>query len=230
MAPMFFVLFALVALLYLPAGQSVPGESFLSMVFNWWPFVFVPLGTALLCALAEVRERKAGNYRALRSHNVNPWFLWSGKISLLAYYMLISTLGTIAATISAGLLITKGLLPVDKVVYASLLIWLVSLTLIPLQLLAAAWKGTVASMGLGLVGMFAGVLAAPGPNWIFVPWSWPLRLMCPVARVHPNGVPLLAGDPLLDPAVIPQGIAVSLLFFALSTGLTGLWFSRKEVN
>ncbi|OKP98270.1 lantibiotic immunity ABC transporter MutE/EpiE family permease subunit [Paenibacillus sp. P46E] len=229
-APSFFVLFALIALLYIPKGQSLPGELFLSMVFNWWPFIFVPLGTALLCALAEVRERKAGHYRGLRLHNIRPGLLWIGKIMVLAYYMLLSSLGTIAAALLAGLLITDGTLPVEKVVYASLLTWLVSLSLIPLQLMAAAWKGMAASIGLGVAGMFAGVLAAPGPHWLYVPWSWALRLMCPVAGVHPNGVPLETGDPLLDTSVIPAGIAVSLLFFAASSWLTGVWFDRKEVK
>ncbi|OKP88463.1 lantibiotic immunity ABC transporter MutE/EpiE family permease subunit [Paenibacillus sp. P32E] len=229
-APSFFVLFALIALLYIPKGQSLPGELFLSMVFNWWPFIFVPLGTALLCALAEVRERKAGHYRSLRLHNIRPGLLWIGKIMVLAYYLLLSSLGTIAAALLAGLLITDGTLPVEKVVYASLLTWLVSLSLIPLQLMAAAWKGMAASIGLGVAGMFAGVLAAPGPHWLYVPWSWALRLMCPVAGVHPNGVPLETGDPLLDTSVIPAGIAVSLLFFAASSWLTGVWFDRKEVK
>ncbi|OKP83178.1 multidrug ABC transporter permease [Paenibacillus sp. P3E] len=229
-APSFFVLFALIALLYISKGQSLPGELFLSMVFNWWPFIFVPLGTALLCALAEVRERKAGHYRGLRLYNIRPGLLWIGKIMVLAYYLLLSSLGTIAAALLAGLLITDGTLPVEKVVYASLLTWLVSLSLIPLQLMAAAWKGMAASIGLGVAGMFTGVIAAPGPHWLYVPWSWALRLMCPVAGVHPNGVPLETGDPLLDTSVIPAGIAVSLLFFAASSWLTGVWFDRKEVK
>lgn len=78
--------------------------------------------------------------------------------------------------------------------------------------------------------MFAGVLTAPKPNWLYVPWSWPLRLMSPVAGVNPNGVPLLPGDPLLDTSVIPAGIAVSLLFFAACSWLTGVWFARREVK
>ncbi|WP_019911939.1 lantibiotic immunity ABC transporter MutE/EpiE family permease subunit [Paenibacillus sp. HW567] len=229
-APLFIVLFALVALLFLPQGESIPGSLFLSMVFNWWPFVFVPLGTALLCALAEVRERKAGSYRGLRLHNIHPYALWFGKIAVLAYYMLLSSLGTIVTVLIAGLLVTGGILPVGKVVSASLLVWLVSLGLIPLQLLAAAWKGMAASIGLGVAGMFAGVLTAPKPNWLYVPWSWPLRLMSPVAGVNPNGVPLLPGDPLLDTSVIPAGIAVSLLFFAACSWLTGVWFARREVK
>ncbi|MNN53656.1 hypothetical protein D3C81_1684250 [compost metagenome] len=54
--------------------------------------------------------------------------------------------------------------------------------------------------------------------------------MCPVAGVHPNGVPLESGDPLLDTSVIPVGIAVSLLFFVASSWLTGVWFARREVK
>ncbi|ASA20390.1 lantibiotic immunity ABC transporter MutE/EpiE family permease subunit [Paenibacillus donghaensis] len=228
--PLFFVVFALVALLYLPEGQSIPGQLLLTMVFNWWPFIFVPLGTALLCALSEQRERKAGNYRALLTREVHPLQLWLGKIAVLAYYLLLSSLGLIITVLLAGLLITDGQLPVWKISYASLLIWLASLGFIPLQLFIAAWKGMAASIGAGLTGLFAGVLAAPGPYWMLVPWSWPLRLMCPVIGVHPNGVSLQSGDPLLSHTVIPTGILLSLLFCGATAWLGGIWFSRREVK
>ena len=87
----------------------------------------------------------------------------------------------------------------------------------------------VVSIGLGLFGMVAGVLAAVKSVWFLVPWSWSLRLMCPVVGVHPNGVRLAIGDPLLDPSVIPIGILVSLAFFVALSALTGLWFSKREV-
>ncbi|MGI6125331.1 MAG: lantibiotic immunity ABC transporter MutE/EpiE family permease subunit, partial [Planifilum sp.] len=63
-----------------------------------------------------------------------------------------------------------------------------------------------------------------------VPWSWPTRLMAPVVGVHPNGVPLDAGDPLLEPSVIPVGILLGITAFLLFTWITALWFKRKEMR
>lgn len=60
-------------------------------------------------------------------------------------------------------------------------------------------------MGIGFAGMIAGILAAPSPFGL-QSWSLATRLMCPIIGVHPNGVLLEAGDPLLDPSVIPVGL------------------------
>jgi ABC-2 type transport system permease protein len=65
---------------------------------------------------------------------------------------------------------------------------------------------------------------------MFIPWSWGMRLMSPIVGVHPNGVPLKEGNPLLDPSVIPTGILASIVIFVLLSLVTAFWFSRKEVN
>lgn len=229
-APFFFVLFAGYILLKIPAGQKMSWNHFPVLVFNWWPLIFIPLGTALLCSLSEMRERKAGNYRNFRTHDINPFLLWGGKTAVLAFYLLLSSVTVIFITLPSTVISGQGVAASGRIIAASLLIWLVSLSLIPIQLFAAAWKGTVVSMGLGFVGMITGVLMAPSSLWLVNPWSWALRLMCPVIGVHPNGVTLTAGDPLLDFSVIPVGIAVSLLFFVISILLTGFWFSKREVR
>jgi len=229
-APLFFVLYAVIVRIYIPSGEGTPWEFFICMVFNWWPLLFIPLGTALLCALAEGRERKAGNYRGLRVYNINPSSFWFGKIAVLAFYTLLSSVIMIFVVFFAGLMIAQGTVPFAKIVEASLVIWLISLSIIPIQLLAAAWKGAVAPVGLSILGMLAGVLSAPKSSWVFVPWSWPLRLMCPIIGVHPNGVPLEASDPLLNPSVIPPGIVISLVFFVITAILTAIWFSKREVR
>ena len=111
---------------------------------------------------------------------------------------------------------------------AALLCWLATLALIPLQLWLATWAGMLASIALAAVGMIVGVLLAPTRLWIFCPWSWASRLMCPTIGVHPNGIVLSAGDGLLDAGVIPVGILVSLVVFVVLSMLTALWFERRE--
>jgi ABC-2 type transport system permease protein len=229
-APLFFALYGLIVRLYLPDQSLLPWDALLAMMFNWWPVLFVPIGVSLLCALAENREKKAGRYRSLLANDISLPKLWLGKIVVLGYYQLISSLVMAIAAVAAGLIAAGGGIPLLKIVGASLLIWLVSLGLIPIHLFAAARFGAFAGLALGAAAMFAGVLAAPTACWIVVPWSWPTRLMAPVIGVHPNGVALQAGDPLLDPSVIPIGIAASLLCLGAVSALTALWFARREVR
>jgi ABC-2 type transport system permease protein len=201
-APLFFILIALPQKLFMPADYFRPWQLLLYQVYNWWPLIFIPLGIALFAALVESQERKAGNYRSIRAHNVSPSSIWAGKVIVMAAHALLATLVLIVAIIISGLITACGDIPWGKIFAGGFTIWLTSLILIPLQLWMAAWKGTFASMVLGFLGMIAGVVAAPKSYWIYVPWSWPIRLMCPVIGVHPNGIPLEASDSLMNPSVI----------------------------
>ncbi|MFO7161133.1 MAG: lantibiotic immunity ABC transporter MutE/EpiE family permease subunit, partial [[Clostridium] cellulosi] len=121
-------------------------------------------------------------------------------------------------------------IPWFKIFAASLTAWIVSLAIIPLQLWIATWKGTFASIAMGFLGLIAGVIAAPKSYWIYVPWSWPIRLMCPIIGVHPNGTLLESTSPLLDASVIPQGIIISIVSLIILAFITAVWFNKKEVK
>jgi lantibiotic protection ABC transporter MutE/EpiE family permease subunit len=227
--PFLFILISQITKLYLP-DEIGPWELLLYQIYNWWPVLFVPLGTALLASLAQQKEKRAGNLQNLRIHPVSVPALWTGKIAVLACHTLLSSGILAGSLLLAGLIVAGGAIPWSQIVTGALLIWLTSLALIPIQLWAAAWKGTLFSMAVGFAGLIAGVLAAPTPHWVYVPWSWPTRLMAPVVGVHPNGVPLDAGDPLLEPSVIPVGILLGITAFLLFTWITALWFKRKEMR
>lgn len=233
--PLFFAVYALVLsiLMQNPLAEahgntSISWRALLVSVFNWWSFLFLPLGYALFAALTATQEKKAGNYQALLSRNVPPAMLWVSKISGMAVYALLSS-GVLSLVVSmTGLTGAEGVFPIGKILAGSMVCWLVSLPLIPIQLWAATQGGIFLSMGIGFAGMIVGVVAAPSAAWIICPWSWATRLMCPVIGVHPNGTMLLNGDPLLSGNVIPAGIAVSLAAFAVFIILTTVWFVKKE--
>ncbi|MFP4976106.1 lantibiotic immunity ABC transporter MutE/EpiE family permease subunit [Paenibacillus sp. CN-4] len=229
-APLFFVVYALVVKMLMPVQQLASWDLLLYMVFNWWPVLFIPLGTALMCALTEAREKKSGADRSLRARPVSLIGLWLSKIAVTGWLTFLSSCVLMVSTLAAGLLIADGQPPVLDIILGGLTVWLVSLPLIPLQLMAAAWKGSMVSILLGLFGLFAGVLSAANSYWVAVPWSWPTRLMAPMFGVHPNGVPLVEGDPLLSPSVIPVGIAASIVFLAVTSLLTAVWYARREVR
>lgn len=155
--------------------------------------------------------------------------IWFYKVMAMAIYSLLSTVVSIVAVAIAGSFSGAGAIPFRQIVTAALVCWLVSLALAPIQLWAATWKGMPLSMGIGFLGMIAGVFAAPEAVWVAVPWSWATRLMCPMIGVHSNGTILETGDPLLDTSVILVGIVVSIVSFLVLTGITAIWFDRREI-
>ncbi|CCQ97695.1 Lantibiotic protection ABC transporter permease subunit, MutE/EpiE family [[Clostridium] ultunense Esp] len=229
-APLFFILIALLQKLFMPVNYLKPWRLLLVQAYNWWPVLFIPLGIALFAVLVASQEKRAGNYRNVKVHPLSPSLIWAGKMIMMAFHTLLATLVLIAAVLISGLITAEGEVPWTEVFAGGFILWVTSLVLIPIQLWAATWKGTLLSMGVGLIGMIAGVVAAPETYWIYVPWSWPTRLMAPIIGVHPNGVPLEASDPLRDPSAIPIGIGLSLAAFILFTLMTSMWFHRREIR
>ena len=236
--PIFFAVYAFViqiimknnALAEASGNTSTSWTMLLALVFNWWSFLFLPLGMALVASLVASQEKKAGNYRALRSHNISPIMLWVNKIAGMAVYSLLSTLVLLIVVTITGACISGGSIPFAKIFTGCIACWFISLTLIPIQLWVSTWGGTLISMGIGFIGMIVGVIAAPTKYWTIVPWSWAMRFMCPIIGVHPNNVILDSNSPLLNPAIIPGGILVSVVVLLFTLIVTGIWFSRREIQ
>lgn len=234
--PLFFAVYSLILSIMMPYPQTgangntrIGWTYILVLIFNWWPFLFLPLGYALFAALVAAQEKKAGNYRALRSRDVSPAMLWIDKIAGMAIYGLMSTAVLVIVTSAAGLIRTSDSFPIQTILAGAITCWLVSLALIPIQLWAATCGGIFLSMGIGFAGMIIGVIAAQKNCWIACPWSWATRLMCPMIGVHPNGTILSAGDSLRSSSVVPVGITISLIAVMTLTLLTAAWFTKREV-
>lgn len=227
-APLFFVLMSLGVRVLLPTSEKAEWNVLLAVIYNWWPFLFIPVGTALFAGLIQLQEKKAGDYRNLRMHGVPAYRIWLGKLIVMAIHSFMATAVLMLMAVLSGMLTASGAIPWGNIITGGLLLWLVTLPLIPLQLWVALHAGFLASVGLGIVACFVGVDAASTARWIYVPWSWGVRLMCPVVGVHPNGVMLAPGDPLWNSAVIPQGIVVSLLSGAVLAAVTAWSFNRRR--
>lgn len=228
-APLFFILVALVQILFMPDDYVHSWELILALVYNWWPVLFIPLGIALFASLIENQEKNVGNYRGLRIRDVSPMMLWVGKITVMVYHTFLATLVLVGVVLISGFLTAKGPIPWMDILGGALVIWFTSLPLIPIQLWIANQMGTIASMVVGVAGFFTGVLGAPNSTWVYIPWSWPTRLMSPLIGVHPNGTFLSTVDPLRDSGVIPVGLTLALGALLIFSWLTAIWFNRGEV-
>ena len=58
----------------------------------------------------------------------------------------------------------------------------------------------------------------------------PMRMMCTLLHVLPNGLAAEAGTPLLDTGVIVPGMCLSITWFVFVTVLFLKWFERREVK
>ena len=65
---------------------------FLALVFNWWSFLFLPLGMGLFGGLVALQEKKAGNYRVQRSHDISPFKIWINKVFGMAIISFMSSI------------------------------------------------------------------------------------------------------------------------------------------
>ncbi|AND80120.1 lantibiotic immunity ABC transporter MutE/EpiE family permease subunit [Streptococcus pantholopis] len=231
--PLLFVLQAVPSIWLMPKDVVRGWEHVDTMVFNIWTTAFLPLGIALFTYLADLQERKSGGYRSLRAHAYFPANIWVSKVIVIALMTLIAAAILFAATILSGLItVTDGkwAIPWATILLASLFAWVTSLAIIPIQLWVATRQGLFASMGLGFFGFIAGVFIADKAYWFVFPWSWAPRMMCPLLQLNPNGVMLEAGDPLLDTSVLPLGLVLSIAAFVIFTGITALWFQRRELK
>jgi len=195
--------------------------------FNWWSIFFIPLTVALLSGLSHQKEQRAVNYNRIFSLPVSLSRIWYGKVFIIAIYMLLMLL-VFELMLFALQLIFPSLIQVSPTLLAILLLWVSTLWQIPFCLwLSRRWGMTGTLLINVMTGLVLGIYAAPLRGWWLSPWSWPIRMMCPAIGVHPNGVPLTAGDPLWNFAVIPAGLLFSIVLFLIVLLGTGFAFSRQ---
>jgi len=226
LAPLFFAIYAICIMFFITDGSKY----YISMVFNWWSLIFMPLGTALLCSLAHMREKKAGNYKSSYLCNISKIEVWFSKISVIASYTFISTIELFAVVILSNILVKDSSISIISIFEAAIVCWVVSLVLIPIHLFISSLFGTAVSIITSIIGIIAGVIASTESFWILIPWSFGLRLMCPIIGVHPNGTMLPEGSPLLSADPIVKGIILSLVFFIAISLVTSIWFKKREVH
>lgn len=195
---------------------------------NWWTLIFMPVSIALSSVLSSSIEKKSGNYRALKSKDISKLKMWISKNIVIGFYTLIMTI--IAIFISIILYCIKRELVGNlfDIIIAYFTVWLTTLAIIPISLFLSELFGTFITMISSLIGILGTIFLSTESSWILWPWSWSIRLMCPIMKTNPNGTLLEIGDPLLDSSVIGIGILTSIIICVGLIFLTGIWFSRRE--
>lgn len=205
-------------------------EMVLATTYNWWTVLAVPIGGALLAALSAWQDERWGGWRAMRVRPTAPAALFGAKFAVLAIHTLLASLLLMLLTFGQGLVLASGPVPWVKLVTGALLPWVAALPVLALQLWVASITNFAVSTLLGVVGFVVGVATAKDPTWVYVPWAWAVRITVPVLGVHPNGIPLSSGDPLLDLGVVSMAVGLALAATVVVGALGALWITRREVK
>lgn len=206
------------------------GSFFQTASYNWWYTMILP-GTLSLMAIGIVqKDRKKLKYRAILGLPTSLGKVWLGKIGAGALLLLASTFLLFAGITLSGFLFPAALSLKDSLTAFALLV-LTVLWQIPLCMYLSMRLGMYGALLLNLLGnMMAMGNLSTSELWWVVPYAIPARLMCPVINTLPNGLPVPAGDALLDSGVILPGVLIALGWFLLLSLLTMQAFKRREAR
>lgn len=200
--------------------------------YNFWYIVMLPGTITLLCILINQKEEKKLSYRSVYSLPVDLKKIWTGKILLISMYTFISSvllaigINAIGSILNLNLeiILVKGFISIIIISISSF--WQIPFTLFlckKFNLLG----GILINFGLGTI---LNIMLATSNIWWISPYSYTSRLMATFLEIHPNGVPLEAGDILLNPSIIPIGIVISIILSIGVTIITSNWFQKQEVK
>ena len=209
------------------AAVLMAGSFLQSGSYNFWYTLLLPGSFTILISLTVSGEKRK-NRHGLFSVSIHKKDLWSAQILLGMLFLFFSCLIFFLGSVLGGLFFGNTLSLVQNAC-GSLVLFLTFSWQIPLWMAMSEMANSIISIFLSLFFNFGfGVFFAAKELW-WIPFSIPTRLMCPIIRVQPNGLPAEAGSPLIDPAVIFPGILITVILFLVCSAATSVWFEKREV-
>lgn len=178
--------------------------------------MLLPGMLAILCCLGIKKEQKL-HYCNLFSSHISPGQYLIGKICFNAAGLVIANLivavGTYAADIFWG-----NYIPIGREFLAAVVLSVCFLWEIPFFMLLGLRFGIFVSLFSCMVLSIGGTsVLADSDLWWLCPAAVPVRLMCPVLGIMPNGLLVPADSPLWNMGVIIPGIMICLVWFVVFT-------------
>lgn len=211
---------------------GISGTYYVQNGYNWWYVILLPGFITLATALVNQIEERKLHYRTVFALPLPLRKIWISKVLLLAIYVLTACTLHLSGMIVGKLLINPAsAFAITGMIAATSILIVASLWQIPFCLFLSKKYGLMAALLINLgAGIVLDLFAATESFWWACPYSWAARLMCPVLGILPNGTLALRGDILLNPGVIPAGIALSVALFLLLLAVTANWFQRQEAK
>lgn len=192
--------------------------------YNWWYVIIMPAIFAIIC-ISVMQSDKKMDFMNLGLLPLPVTRLYFGKIIVTSFYLCLTNLFLFLGSLVAGSLFGRQF---DWYVGlgASIILTVTYLWQIPLCFLSIQKAGTmftfVTTLLLNLVMSSQSVAASDA--WL-IPYAIPSRLMAPLIKVNPNGIPLADNSFLNDSSVIIPGILTSLMMLCIT-----VWFMNWHIS
>ena len=201
-------------------------NAYAESVWNWWYTLLLPGMLAITCYLSITREKKTGYYH-LMTLSASKRKLMMGKIIYMGCVILVSDMIIFAGASLGGFLLTTCV-PTGGAAIAIAVLTISQLWEIPLLLFLSERFGMIVELLVCLFLTVSGIIIAPTEKWYLFVSAIPMRILCPLLHILPNGIRAEEGNPLLDMGVVVPGICLSIIWFILATILFINWFDKRE--
>ncbi|MGN1165280.1 MAG: lantibiotic immunity ABC transporter MutE/EpiE family permease subunit [Lachnospiraceae bacterium] len=201
-------------------------NAYAESVWNWWYTLLLPGMLAITCYLSIMQEKKTRYYN-LMTLSTSKRKLMMGKIIYLGCVILVSNMIIFVGASLGGFLLSTCV-PLGGAAIAILALTISQLWEIPLLLFLSERFGMIVELLICLFLSVGGVIIAPTGKWYFFVSAIPMRILCPLLHILPNGIRAEDGNPLLDVGVVLPGICLSIIWFILATILFLNWFDKRE--
>lgn len=206
--------------------------------YNWWYAMILPGSISLGCTLVAVKDMKMKN-RAVLSLPINLKKVWISKVLVCTVMLIYASIILLLGSIVLGNIFKFG--PIGRITILNGLLGILVLVItflwqIPLCLFLGSRIGMFPTILINMGAyMILGILAATKSIWWMIPYAIPARLMCPIVKLLPNGLPAVEGSvtfkpELLSNGVILPGIIISVILFIILTMITAKWYEGQEAK
>ena len=201
-------------------------NAYAESVWNWWYTLLLPGMLAITCYLSITREKKTRYYH-LMTLSASKRKLMMGKIIYMGCVILVSDMIIFVGASLGGFLLTTCV-PLGGALAAALVLTISQLWEIPLLLFLSERFGMIVELLICMFLTVGGIIIAPTGKWYFFVSAIPMRILCPLLHILPNGIRAEEGNPLLDMGVVLPGICLSIICFILAAILFLNWFDKRE--
>lgn len=222
-------------LLTLLLSFLLASQYYIADSYNWWYIFMLPGSLVILCTYLINIDNSMKN-RGILSFDLDLKKVWVSKILVCIKNISISCFIIFIFTNLNPLFISRESainIPLLNGFLACVILIITFIWQIPLWMIIGKKIGIILSIILSLILNAVGIVIAPFEAWILYPFSYPSRLMCPILKILPNGLPAVPESVTFSPELLScssvfYGVVISIILFIITTYFTTKMFEKME--
>jgi ABC-2 type transport system permease protein len=208
-------------------------RNFQKSSYNFWYVLMLPGSVSLIFTLLSRIDGRMKN-KAVISLPLDLGKVWLAKVLVGIKCMSISCFIIFLAALISPIIVKSENVPIGIGLAATIILIATFAWQVPLCMFLGNKIGLYQTIIIIIPVNFVSSILAVKNYWWALPFSYPARLMCPILKILPNGLPAVPGSVTFTEEVlklwnIPLGLSISVILFFAVTWLTAKWYKLQEV-